>query len=85
MMYQTEYLTKTDTEGVPLLVQRVEYTHSNMCFTAHMFNGDSVTLASELVSPTMGLMQLYPTHEQQVDAFARAAHYIGLHYAAQRR
>ena len=49
-----------DAEGVPELIQRLIYNWGSMEFEALFFNGEGSRFTTDLVCPSMGLMQRKP-------------------------
>jgi hypothetical protein len=62
-------LLNCDSEGVPNLVQRVDYRPSSMMYVFHLFNGIRRTIWEEEVPVQgIGLMTVFITPEMTQDA-----------------
>ena len=57
-----------DNEGVPLLVQKLEYYYGERYFTATFFNGGKKIFTAEIVCPSLGIVQHEPSQMQWLEA-----------------
>lgn len=69
-------MTLIDKDGVPRLIQKVKYVRKTMLFEFMLFDGRVLPLPSEMVSPTVGMMQFSPSHEQMQDAYIEADRFL---------
>ena len=71
MKSSTEILLKDllcDDDGVPLLIQSIRYCQSDMSFRVTFFNGKHGWFATDMVCPSIGLMQKSATGMQMLAA-----------------
>tara|TARA_Y100000361_G_C11103134_1_gene313124 strand:+ start:555 stop:800 length:246 start_codon:yes stop_codon:yes gene_type:complete len=60
--------SRCDAEGVPYLIQRLEYNPSHMRFEAVLFNGRTAVFSTDEVCRSVGLMQRRPNKMQMLEA-----------------
>lgn len=53
-----------DEDGVPVMIQNIEYYWNRMQFDIRLFNGLVMTFCTETVCPSMTLMQFAPNKKQ---------------------
>ena len=65
----TNRLLRVDAEGVPRIVQSMEWSGNIMCFECTLFDGTLCKVAYELVSPDITLLATEPTPKQWAEAW----------------
>lgn len=69
-----------DREGVPLLIQRLEYIYSHMLFEVFFFNNKKKRLPAEYICPSIDLMQHMPSRMPWLEAENRINKLAILHW-----
>ena len=64
--------TRVDSEGVPMVVQKLKYNYTHMIFSVLLFNGRTVKVTSEQLSDYIGIMDRYLSKEQLDDCYTAA-------------
>jgi hypothetical protein len=71
-----ERVVIVDQHDVPRLIQKIEYNYSAMAFTALFFNDKQSSFPTDLVCPSIGLMQSKPTRMQWLEAENNIRKYV---------
>lgn len=57
-----------DSDDIPLLIQRLRYNYVAMWFEATFFNGKKMRFLTEMVCPSVSLMDMQPSRMQMLEA-----------------
>lgn len=73
-------MIRCDGNGVPCLIQELEFQYGSLVFKATFFNGEKRYFCGGYVCPSLGLLEREPSNLQFLEAEQKISHLSARHW-----